>query len=113
MSVAGNKGDWYCYMVRCNDGSFYSGMSNDLTERIKEHNWGVKSEYTTKRRPVKLVWCEKQANREAARTREKEIKGWRRDKKLKLIREFEQQATPGATGSSGVNPLPSARGKGE
>jgi putative endonuclease len=113
VSVAVNKGDWYCYIVRCNDGSFYSGMSNDLAERIREHNWGVKSEYTTKRRPVLLAWCEKQASREAARKREKEIKGWRREKKLKLIRDNEQHTAPEATSSSGVNPSPSARGKGE
>ena len=108
-----SKGDWYCYIVRCKDGSFYVGMSNDLTERMKEHHWGVKSEYTTKRRPVTLVWYEKQPSREAARKREKEIKGWGREKKLKLIQEYEQRTTPEANPAIGVNPSPSARGKGE
>ena len=108
-----NKGDWYCYMVRCKDGSFYSGMSNDLAERIKEHNWGVKSEFTTKRRPVTLVWSEQQSSCEAARMRDKEIKGWRREKKLKLIHAYERQADRNADSSFGVNPSPAARGKGE
>ena len=108
-----SKSDWYCYMVRCKDGSFYVGMSNDLAERINEHNWGVKSEFTTKRRPVVLVWSEEQPDRNTARKREKEIKGWRREKKLKLIHAYERQADRNADSSSGVNPSPSARGKGE
>ncbi|MBI1750270.1 MAG: GIY-YIG nuclease family protein [Acidobacteria bacterium] len=105
-----NKKDWYCYMVRCRDDSFYVGMSNDLAERIKEHNWGVKSEFTTKRRPVVLVWSEQQPDRNTARKREKEIKGWRREKKLKLIHEYECR---GPQSACEANPSPSARGKGE
>jgi predicted GIY-YIG superfamily endonuclease len=74
-------------MVRCRDGSLYVGMTNDLEKRIKEHNWGVKSEFTRRRRPVALVWKEVQPDRDAARRREQEIKGWSRKKKLKLIKE--------------------------
>ena len=83
-----NNRVWFCYMVRCSDGSFYVGMTNDLEERIKEHNWGVKSEYTSKRRPVELVWCEPQVDRLAARKREREIKGWTRRKKLELVEAY-------------------------
>jgi predicted GIY-YIG superfamily endonuclease len=86
--VAGRGKDWFCYMVRCKDGAFYVGMTNDLQMRIREHNWGVKSQFTAKRRPVSLVWFEKQADRSAARSREKEIKGWRREKKLRLMEGF-------------------------
>ena len=97
-------------MVHCKDGSFYVGMSNDLTERVKEHNWGVKSAYTTKRRPVTLVWYEKQSSREAARKREKEIKGWGREKKLKLVAAAQ---TIHDAANLASNPSPSARGEGE
>jgi putative endonuclease len=94
-------------MVRCRDGSLYVGMTNDLEERIREHNRGVKSEITTKRRPVTLVWWEEQPNQETARKREKEIKGWSRRKKLELI----ERATRAKTGPFG--PLRVPQGKGE
>ncbi|HEY7615330.1 MAG TPA: GIY-YIG nuclease family protein, partial [Terriglobales bacterium] len=83
------------------------GMTNDLDERIKEHNWGVKSEFTTKRRPVVLVWWEEQPDQGAARKREKEIKGWSRKKKLELI----ERAARAKTGPFG--PLRVPQGKGE
>ena len=92
--VAGTQKAWFCYMVRCRDGSFYVGMTNDLEERIKEHNWGVKSEYTTKRRPVQLVWREPQADRAAASKREREIKGWSRKKKLELVEAYRRRENP-------------------
>ena len=100
---------WACYMVRCRDGSLYVGMTNDLEERIKEHNWGVKSEFTTKRRPVVLVWREKQTDRETARRREKEIKGWSRKKKLELIASGNRGGGKGRPFAS----LRAAQGKGE
>jgi predicted GIY-YIG superfamily endonuclease len=49
-------GGWFCYMVRCSDGSFYVGVATDLEARLKEHNWGVGARFTAKRRPVELVW---------------------------------------------------------
>ncbi|MCI0703045.1 MAG: GIY-YIG nuclease family protein [Planctomycetia bacterium] len=60
-------------------------MTNDLEERVKEHSWGTKSEFTAKRRPVVLVWSERFASREEAHRREVEIKGWSRRKKEDLI----------------------------
>ena len=80
-------GSWFCYMVRCADGSFYVGISNDLDERVRRHNWGVGPKFTAQRRPVVLVWCERCGTSEAARFREKEIKGWSRAKKLRLVNE--------------------------
>ncbi len=82
----GIEGDWSCYM-RCKDGSLYVGITQDVRERIKRHNWGVGPSFTSKRRPVELVWSEGCGDSEAARRREKEIKGWGREKKLKLIEE--------------------------
>jgi putative endonuclease len=95
---------WFCYMVRCADGSFYVGIANDVEERIKRHNWGVGPGYTAKRRPVTLIWTERHGSSEAARRREKEIKGWNRTKKFELARRWQ-----------GVNPSPAlrAQGKGE
>jgi len=78
-------------MVRCRDGSLYVGITNDLEERIREHNWGVKSRFTAKRKPVALVWCEELPTREVARKRERRIKGWGREKKLDLIERFERR----------------------
>ena len=78
---------WFCYMLRCSDSSFYVGIAIDVEDRVKRHNWGVGPGYTAKRRPVKLVWSERCGDADAARTREKELKGWSRNKKLELIRQ--------------------------
>ena len=64
-----NKGDtpWYVYIVRCNDGTLYTGITKDLNKRIREHNsdkGGAK--YTKSRRPVDLVYSEQVESRSAA-----------------------------------------------
>jgi putative endonuclease len=76
---------WFCYMLRCKDGSFYVGIAMDVEERVRRHNWGVGPGYTAKRRPVELIWSERCGSSEAALTREKEIKGWSRKKKFELV----------------------------
>ena len=76
---------WFCYMLRCRDGAYYVGVATDVQERVKEHNWGVGAVFTAKRRPVKLVWWQEFADQQSARNRERELKGWRREKKQKLI----------------------------
>jgi predicted GIY-YIG superfamily endonuclease len=83
--VAETEGIWSYYMVRCSDGSLYVGIATDVEERVKRHNWGVGPGYTAKRRPVELVWSERCGSSEAARRREKEIKGWNRSKKFELV----------------------------
>jgi putative endonuclease len=75
---------WFCYMVRCFDDSLYVGIASDVEKRIKRHNWGVGPKFTAQRRPVQLIWNECCGSSEAARRREKEIKGWSRAKKLAL-----------------------------
>jgi putative endonuclease len=72
-------------MLECSDGSFYVGAAKDPAARIKEHNWGVGSRHTRLRRPVELVWQEEHESQALARKREAELKGWRREKKLRLI----------------------------
>jgi len=77
--------NWFCYIVRCKDDSLYVGIATDVAERVKRHNWGVGPAYTAKRRPVKLIWSECCGGSNAARKREKEIKGWNRIKKLAMV----------------------------
>ena len=74
-------------MLQCSDESLYVGCTNNLGKRIKQHNeseYGAK--YTRYRRPVKLIFSESFDNLGEARRREREIKGWRRNKKLRIIR---------------------------
>ena len=96
--MAETEASWFCYMVRCRDGSFYVGIASDVEERVKRHNWGVGPNYTAKRRPVELVWSECCGNSEAARRREKEIKGWSREKKFELVR-MRERKTRAAVGA--------------
>ena len=75
----------YVYIVECSDKPYYVGCTNELERRLKEHNeskWGV--HYTKLRRPVTLLHKEEFGTLLEARRREKEIKGWRREKKEKL-----------------------------
>ena len=77
---------FYVYIVECADQSLYVGCTNDLIQRIKQHNeskWGA--HYTKIRRPVELKYSETFSNLKEARKRESEIKGWNRQKKLNLI----------------------------
>ncbi len=79
---------WFFYIVRCRDNSLYSGITNDLEYRIKQHNKGKGARYTAARIPVKLIYIEKYNNQSSACKREKQIKGWRRAKKELLIKDF-------------------------
>ncbi len=76
---------WYVYMLRCADGTLYTGVTNDLDGRVAAHN-GSKTgaRYTRSRRPVKLVYKERKRNRSYALKREAEIKGWTREEKNTL-----------------------------
>ncbi len=78
---------FYVYILECADGSFYIGCTNNLEKRIKQHNesrWGA--HYTKIRRPATLKYSEEFKILKEARKREAEIKGWRREKKLLLIK---------------------------
>lgn len=77
---------WYIYIVKCRDGSLYTGISNHVEERVKRHNEGKGAAYTRSHRPVVLVWKESAETESAARKREAEIKGWTRTEKLNLIK---------------------------
>lgn len=79
-----SKGN-YTYMVRCRDGSLYTGWTVNLENRIKAHNSGQGAKYTRPRRPVKLVYYEEFPNRSQAMKREYAIKQLTRREKLDLI----------------------------
>jgi putative endonuclease len=79
--------NFYVYIVECTDQSLYVGCTNDLAKRLKQHNeskWGA--HYTKIRRPVILKYSEAFKTLKEARRREVEIKGWRREKKINLIK---------------------------
>ena len=75
----------YVYMLRCRDGSLYTGWTNDLEKRLKAHNSGSASKYTRRRLPAELVYFEEWESKEAAMSREWHIKRLSREEKLKLI----------------------------
>ncbi|HTU27068.1 MAG TPA: GIY-YIG nuclease family protein [Pirellulales bacterium] len=79
-------GPWFVYLLRCGDGSLYTGITNDLARRWARHNAGLASRYTRSRLPVTLVYHESQANRSLALRREAAIKRLRRADKESLIR---------------------------
>lgn len=75
----------YLYVLRCRDGSFYTGMTDDIPTRVEEHRQGLGCEYTRRRLPVFLVYHERHVSIRVARAREKQVKGWSRRKKQLLI----------------------------
>lgn len=76
---------WFIYILKCKDGSYYTGITWSLQKRIKEHNSRVKTSLQLSKLPVRLAYWERFDNRYQAAAREKEIKGWRREKKENLI----------------------------
>lgn len=80
-----SKSGWYVYILQCNDGSLYTGATNDLEARILNHQSGQGAKYTRSHLPVKLVYSEVQLDRSAAQQREAAIKKLSRAEKLKLL----------------------------
>lgn len=77
---------WVVYMLRCRDGSLYTGITNDLDRRLTVHRSGKASAYTRSRLPVRLVYSERRVSRGAALSREAAIKRLPRAAKLALVR---------------------------
>lgn len=74
------------YILQCSDGSFYTGVTNNVARRVEDHNQGVASaSYTASRLPAKLVFTQEFNSPIQAINLEKQIKGWRREKKIALI----------------------------
>jgi predicted GIY-YIG superfamily endonuclease len=77
--------EFYVYILECSDGSYYTGHTDDLEARLSAHQTGTFGGYTSKRRPVELVYHETFGTRDEAFDAERRIKGWRREKKEALI----------------------------
>lgn len=76
---------YYCYILECADGTYYTGWTTDPDRRVKQHNKGIGAKYTSTRRPVKLVYVESLPNRTEAMKRELAIKKMKRAQKTKLV----------------------------
>ncbi len=88
--------EWRVYILRCADGSLYTGITTDLERRLREHNGELPggARYTRGRRPVRLLWRRSASNRSEACQLESRIKRMTRTQKLDLIRR------PGNAGKS-------------
>jgi len=81
---------WYIYILQCADNSLYTGVTNNLERRLKEHNAKKGGSYTRSRLPVKLAYSEHQPDKSSALKREHEIKGWNRTKKHLIFTRIEE-----------------------
>ena len=75
----------YMYILKCSDGSYYTGSTRDLEKRVMEHNMGMGANYTRKKLPVELVYFEEFQRVDDAFAREKQVQGWSHLKKDALI----------------------------
>ena len=75
---------FFCYILECADGTFYTGWTTDPPRREKQHNAGRGAKYTRDRRPVKLIYVEELPSRTDAMKREFAIKALKREQKRKL-----------------------------
>ncbi len=75
----------FIYIVRCSDGTLYTGWSHDVEARVAKHNSGKGSKYTRSRLPVVLIYKEKQQNKSAAMKREYAIKRLSRREKMMIV----------------------------
>jgi len=75
----------YVYILRCVDGTYYTGWTSDVTRRVAAHNAGRGGRYTRMRRPVTLVYQEEAADRASAMKREAGIKRYSREQKERLV----------------------------
>jgi putative endonuclease len=73
---------WFVYVILCQDGSFYTGSTNDLEKRFLAHQSGKGGRYTRSHKPVKVIYSEKLTNQSEALKREIEIKWWSKKKKI-------------------------------
>ena len=77
---------WSVYIVKCRDGSLYTGVSNDVPNRVLRHNSGRGARYTRSRLPVKLVWRRRVKDKSAALRLEAAMKKLSREEKLLLLK---------------------------
>ena len=81
---------WYLYILRCKDGSLYTGITTDVEKRLEAHQSGKGAKYTRGRGPLELVYKEECGDHSDALKRELEIKRLPREEKLKLMKDPEE-----------------------
>ena len=81
----------YTYILECKDGTYYTGWTNNLEKRLKDHNDGKGAKYTKPRLPVSLIYYEEHETKEEAMRREYAIKHMTRCEKGKLICEYRKR----------------------
>lgn len=77
---------YFVYIIECGDKSLYTGITNDLERRFTQHKEGKGSHYTSAKEVKRIVYTEKHPDRSSALKREAQIKSWKRQKKLDLIK---------------------------
>jgi predicted GIY-YIG superfamily endonuclease len=77
---------WFLYILKCCDGTLYTGITNDLSRRVKQHNDGTASRYTRSRLPVRIVYQERCRNQSSALKKECRIKSLSRQEKKDYIK---------------------------
>jgi len=86
---------WYLYILRCKDGSLYTGITTDVSRRLEEHSSGKGAKYTRGRGPLELVYREECGTHSRALKRELEIKALKREQKEQLTLGRENTGNPG------------------
>ena len=84
MNVSDLPVRWCCYLLICNDGRFYCGSTSSLLRRLPDHASGAGSKFTSRCKPIALVWFETHSDRSSATAREQQIKTWGQSKKKAL-----------------------------
>jgi putative endonuclease len=77
---------YFVYLIECGDKSLYTGITNDLDRRFNQHKDGSGGHYTSSKQVIKIVYTEQYPDKSSALKREAQIKRWRREKKLNLIK---------------------------
>ena len=77
---------YFVYILKCKDGSLYTGITTDVERRFIEHRSGIGGHYTKAKKVVRIAYTEQHPDRSSASKRESEIKGWCREKKLTLLK---------------------------
>ena len=81
------SGEWVLYILSCADGTFYTGITNDLSARLQKHKDGTGAKYTKGRGPFQIVYREQQDSRSTALKRELAVKALSRTAKQALIQQ--------------------------
>ena len=85
---------YFVYILKCGDGSLYTGYTSNLQKRLELHKSGKASRYTRRKLPVECVYQEEHQEMSSAMRREAEIKGWPRTRKLDLVHSVEVRRLP-------------------